>query len=325
MAAPVYPDLYAKHSWYHGGVSREDATKQLSTTGSFLVRDSSSKTDLVLTVRERVGVKNYVIENKNGKFAVAGGSTHFGSLAALIEHFHNHVLDDSKLSKAINRAPPPGAPSAPPPAVPGGPTAAAVALPPQGPKPGTPIVQYVAEVVCMYNFGGADADELPFVKTEVLKVIEYTTPEWWMAANQQGRRGMIPSNYVKITSQLGPQRVSATDATPAFTASIPHVSVPTPAPTPTPAPAVVVEVVPPPSHPIPPAPKKNVTPAGTASPASARKTDASRLSDVPPPSPKTSASAAAAASDSGRLLSKNEIDSFLDTNFNDLMSELDNL
>jgi len=54
----------------------------------------------------------------------------------------------------------------------------------------------------LFDFKGASEEDLGFKKGEVL-IIENTSedPNWWLAVNMQGKRGMIPANYVETLGE----------------------------------------------------------------------------------------------------------------------------
>ncbi|KAK2140477.1 hypothetical protein LSH36_1342g00037, partial [Paralvinella palmiformis] len=59
------------------------------------------------------------------------------------------------------------------------------------------------EVVSMYNFQGNSAEDLPFKRGEVMTIVRATKdPMWYFARHQNGREGMIPSNYVQKRGEV---------------------------------------------------------------------------------------------------------------------------
>lgn len=59
-------------------------------------------------------------------------------------------------------------------------------------KPGT-------KAEALFDFMGASPEDLPFKKNEVLTVTAPSEdPNWWYASNAQGKKGMIPANYVEL-------------------------------------------------------------------------------------------------------------------------------
>ena len=48
----------------------------------------------------------------------------------------------------------------------------------------------------MWEFEATAADELGFKVGDVLRILE-KHGEWWTASNEQGKTGLIPSNFVQ--------------------------------------------------------------------------------------------------------------------------------
>lgn len=57
-------------------------------------------------------------------------------------------------------------------------------------------------VITLYPFQSQNEEELSFPKNERLEIIERpeNDPDWWKARNEQGEIGLVPKNYVKITT-----------------------------------------------------------------------------------------------------------------------------
>ncbi|KAI1730434.1 SH3 domain-containing protein [Ditylenchus destructor] len=55
-------------------------------------------------------------------------------------------------------------------------------------------------VVSLYSFEAQNTEELTFKKGEKLDIVDHPThdPEWWMAKNQLGQIGLVPTNYIEI-------------------------------------------------------------------------------------------------------------------------------
>ena len=51
-----------------------------------------------------------------------------------------------------------------------------------------------------YDFPGNDADDLAFVKGEILTIMSKDEDGWWTAKNALGQRGSIPVPYVESVS-----------------------------------------------------------------------------------------------------------------------------
>ncbi|KAL9657045.1 hypothetical protein ABK040_014593 [Willaertia magna] len=52
------------------------------------------------------------------------------------------------------------------------------------------------ELVALFDFEPNDDEELPFVEGDVLYLVR-EEGDWWLAENESGRQGFIPSNYVE--------------------------------------------------------------------------------------------------------------------------------
>lgn len=106
------------------------------------------------------------------------GDQEFEALPALLEFYKIHYLDTTTLIEPISKAKHTGFIST---------TAAGV---PQQPDE--------AEFVrALFDFPGNDEEDLPFRKGDILRVLEKPEDQWWNAANQEGRAGMIPVPYVE--------------------------------------------------------------------------------------------------------------------------------
>lgn len=183
-------DAEDRTSWFWGRLSRQEAVSLLQGQrhGVFLVRDSiTSPGDYVLSVSENSKVSHYIINSiSNNRQSGSGlappqfriGDQEFDALPALLEFYKIHYLDTTTLIEPINRAKHTGFVS----------TIAAGA--PQRPEE--------AEFVrALFDFPGNDEEDLPFRKGDVLRVLEKPEEQWWNAANQEGRAGMIPVPYVE--------------------------------------------------------------------------------------------------------------------------------
>ncbi|XP_076443663.1 tyrosine-protein kinase CSK-like isoform X2 [Babylonia areolata] len=54
------------------------------------------------------------------------------------------------------------------------------------------------EVIAQYNFNGRSAEDLPFLKGDLLVIQRITSDRnWYRACDSNGREGMIPANYVQ--------------------------------------------------------------------------------------------------------------------------------
>lgn len=184
-------DAEDRNSWYWGRLSRQEAVSLLQGQrhGMFLVRDSvTSPGDYVLSVSENSKVSHYIINSiSNNRQSGSGqvppryqiGDQEFDGLSALLEFYKIHYLDTTTLIEPANRAKRVSLVSA-----------ASTARVSQR-------LEEVEYVRAIFDFPGNDEEDLPFHKGELLRVIEKPEEQWWNAANEDGRQGMIPVPYVE--------------------------------------------------------------------------------------------------------------------------------
>ncbi|KJE91449.1 hypothetical protein CAOG_02582 [Capsaspora owczarzaki ATCC 30864] len=164
-----YADLHKKHRFYHGPLGRIEAERKLKSIGFFLIRDSSSVAgDLVLSVRERSGIRHFMIKKRNNRFKIGeqGYSFEFPQLIDLVDHFMNKPLNENCLTTPVERE--------------------------------NDSRNFVGEATALYNFEGGAADEVRFSMGEILRIIEFSTSDWWLAQSPTGQIGLIPANFVKL-------------------------------------------------------------------------------------------------------------------------------
>ncbi|XP_077361711.1 adapter molecule crk-like [Festucalex cinctus] len=183
-------DAEDRASWFWGRLSRQEAVSLLQGQrhGVFLVRDSiTSPGDYVLSVSENSKVSHYIINSiSNNRLSGSGaapprfriGDQEFEALPALLEFYKIHYLDTTTLIEPITKSKHMGFISASA----GGP-----------PQP-TEEAEFVR---ALFDFLGNDDEDLPFRKGDILRVLEKPEEQWWNAANQEGRAGMIPVPYVE--------------------------------------------------------------------------------------------------------------------------------
>jgi len=75
-------------------------------------------------------------------------------------------------------------------------TAPARALPQPGQKPTAPPKKSGVRAKALYDFAGTESGELPFVTNDVLTIL--TQPGEWWEAELNGKKGLIPANYVEV-------------------------------------------------------------------------------------------------------------------------------
>ncbi|KAM8899199.1 adapter molecule crk isoform 1-T1 [Spinachia spinachia] len=117
------------------------------------------------------------------------GDQEFEALPALLEFYKIHYLDTTTLIEPVNKAKHTGFIS----------TSAG----------GAPPLSDEAEFVrALFDFPGNDEEDLPFRRGDVLRVLEKPEDQWWNAANQEGRAGMIPVPYVEKYRPSSPTAAS---------------------------------------------------------------------------------------------------------------------
>ncbi|XP_037125796.1 adapter molecule crk-like [Syngnathus acus] len=182
-------DAEDRASWFWGRLSRQEAVSLLQGQrhGVFLVRDSiTSPGDYVLSVSENSKVSHYIINSiSTNRLSGSGvappryriGDQEFEALPALLEFYKIHYLDTTTLIEPITKSKHMGFISS-------------AGVPPQQ-------SEEVEFVRALFDFLGNDDEDLPFRKGDILRVLEKPEEQWWSAANQEGRAGMIPVPYVE--------------------------------------------------------------------------------------------------------------------------------
>nr|XP_061818753.1 adapter molecule crk-like [Nerophis lumbriciformis] len=184
-------DAEDRGSWFWGRLRRQEAVSLLQGQrhGVFLVRDSiTSHGDYVLSVSENSKVSHYIINSiaNNNRLSNSGlasprfriGDQEFDALPSLLEFYKIHYLDTTTLIEPISKCK----------------NSAFVSASPAG----APQQPEEAEFVrALFDFLGNDDEDLPFRKGDILRVLEKPEEQWWNAANQEGRAGMIPVPYVE--------------------------------------------------------------------------------------------------------------------------------
>ncbi|XP_028323622.1 intersectin-1 isoform X4 [Gouania willdenowi] len=67
----------------------------------------------------------------------------------------------------------------------------------------TPVCTALCQVIGMYDYVAQNDDELAFQKGQVITVINKDDCDWWKG-ELNGREGLFPSNYVKLTTDTDP-------------------------------------------------------------------------------------------------------------------------
>ncbi|XP_061558940.1 adapter molecule crk-like [Phycodurus eques] len=192
-------DAEDRASWYWGRLSRQEAVSLLQGQrhGVFLVRDSiTSPGDYVLSVSENSKVSHYIINSiSNNRLSGSGlapprfriGDQEFEALPALLEFYKIHYLDTTTLIEPITKS--------------RGFVSSSASVPPQQ-------AEEAEFVRALFDFLGNDDEDLPFRKGDILRVLEKPEEQWWNAANQEGRAGMIPVPYVEKYRPASPTAAS---------------------------------------------------------------------------------------------------------------------
>lgn len=61
----------------------------------------------------------------------------------------------------------------------------------------------MCQVIGMYDYVAQNDDELAFLKGQVINVLNKDDCDWWKG-ELNGREGLFPSNYVKLTTDTDP-------------------------------------------------------------------------------------------------------------------------
>ncbi|XP_053192529.1 intersectin-2a [Scomber japonicus] len=63
----------------------------------------------------------------------------------------------------------------------------------------------VCQVIAMYDYAAANRDELSFSKGQLINIMDKTNPDWWKGETN-GAMGLLPTNYVKMTTESDPSQ-----------------------------------------------------------------------------------------------------------------------
>ncbi|XP_044024305.1 intersectin-2a isoform X2 [Siniperca chuatsi] len=69
----------------------------------------------------------------------------------------------------------------------------------------TPSPLPVCQVIAMYDYTAANRDELSFSKGQLINILDKTNPDWWKG-DANGVIGLLPTNYVKMTTESDPSQ-----------------------------------------------------------------------------------------------------------------------
>ncbi|XP_017282797.1 intersectin-2a isoform X1 [Kryptolebias marmoratus] len=63
----------------------------------------------------------------------------------------------------------------------------------------------VCQVIAMYDYTAANQDELSFSKGQLINILDKTNPDWWKG-EASGVTGLLPTNYIKMTTESDPSQ-----------------------------------------------------------------------------------------------------------------------
>ncbi|KAM9703257.1 intersectin-2a isoform 1-T1 [Menidia menidia] len=69
----------------------------------------------------------------------------------------------------------------------------------------------VCQVIAMYDYTAANQDELSFSKGQLISILDKTNPDWWKG-DVNGVTGLLPTNYVKMTTESDPSQQCFVDS-----------------------------------------------------------------------------------------------------------------
>ncbi|KAK9531671.1 hypothetical protein VZT92_011081 [Zoarces viviparus] len=69
----------------------------------------------------------------------------------------------------------------------------------------------VCQVIAMYDYTAANRDELSFSKGQLISILDKTNPDWWKG-DANGVTGLLPTNYVKMTTESDPSQQCTVDS-----------------------------------------------------------------------------------------------------------------
>ncbi|XP_055088215.1 intersectin-2-like isoform X3 [Periophthalmus magnuspinnatus] len=74
----------------------------------------------------------------------------------------------------------------------------------------SPLPLPVCQVIAMYDYAAANPDELSFSKGQLISVLDKTNPDWWKG-EANGVIGLLPTNYIKMTTESDPSQQCSLD------------------------------------------------------------------------------------------------------------------
>ncbi|XP_074960820.1 GRB2-related adapter protein isoform X2 [Phalacrocorax aristotelis] len=210
------PKNYIKvkpHPWYVGRISRHLAEERLlkcKHLGAFLIRDSESTPgEFSISVNYGQHVQHFkVLRERNGKYFL--WEEKFNSLNELVDFYRTTTIakkqqiflrDEDQTQEVPSGDGAMGTLSSAPQGVPLLPRlchglADGGTSPPLQPLPSTFLqVRRPKYVQARFDFSAHDGSQLPFLRGDIIEVLDYPDPNWWQG-KIYGRIGLFPRNYV---------------------------------------------------------------------------------------------------------------------------------
>ncbi|NXW48510.1 GRAP protein, partial [Nyctiprogne leucopyga] len=157
----------APRRWYVGRISRQLAEEQLlkrKHLGAFLIRDSESAPgEFSISVNYGQHVQHFkVLRERNGKYYL--WEEKFNSLNELVDFYRTTTI--AKKQQIFLRD-----------------------------EDQTQEVRRPKFVQAQFNFSAHDGSQLPFLRGDIIEVLDCPDPNWWQG-KIYGRVGLFPRNYV---------------------------------------------------------------------------------------------------------------------------------
>ncbi|NXS45737.1 GRAP protein, partial [Balaeniceps rex] len=155
------------HRWYAGRISRHLAEERLlkrKHLGAFLIRDSESAPgEFSISVNYGQHVQHFkVLRERNGKYFL--WEEKFNSLNELVDFYRTTTI--AKKQQIFLRD-----------------------------EDQTQEVRRPKFVQAQFDFSAHDGSQLPFLRGDIIEVLDYPDPNWWQG-KIYGRVGLFPRNYV---------------------------------------------------------------------------------------------------------------------------------
>ncbi|NWS70621.1 GRAP protein, partial [Crotophaga sulcirostris] len=157
----------APRRWYAGRISRHLAEERLlkrNQPGAFLIRDSESAPgDFSISVNYGQQVQHFkVLRERNGRYFL--WEEKFNSLNELVDFYRTTTI--AKKEQIFLRD-----------------------------EDQTQEVRRPKFVQAQFDFSAHDSSQLPFLRGDIIEVLDYPDPNWWQG-KIYGRVGLFPRNYV---------------------------------------------------------------------------------------------------------------------------------